>query len=606
MSRFMFVQKNCQLYRKDKANDDFCSKCGTSRWKNKEDKTTLTKKERRRATPRKVLRYFPIKPRLKRLFMHKESATAVRWHDEGRTKDDALRHPADSKAWKDIDSRYPTFASDSRNIRFAMASDGFNSVGTMSSTYSCWPVVLVPYNLPPWFCMTASLLMLALIIPGPSYPGKDFHVFMEPVYEELIDLFKVGTPTYDASQDEMFQLRAILLFAISDYPGIGIFAGYSVNGEFACITCRDETCSKRLIHGRKYSFMGHRRFLPLDHEFRYNRISFDGTEEHRPEPIAYSETAILSKIKAINDFEKSKTWNCVSGLFSLPYWESNLLRHNLDVMHIEKNVCNNIYGTLLRLEGKSKDNLQARLDLQEMNIRLGLHPKKKANNKYYLPPATYTMSKNEKQQFCKVLHDIKVPDGYSRNISRCVNVGQAKISGLKSHDYHILIQQLLPVALRGVLPDNVTSVLFELCGYFRELSAKVQYIDVLRKLDAQIKMTLCRMEMIFPPRFFTVMVHLVAHLATEAEIGGPVCYRSMYFVERYVYITNTIEFVIQYIFLNFFFSFPCLCRYLSVLKSYVRNKAHPEGCIAEAYLADECMTFCSRYIEGFETKHNLL
>lgn len=43
---------------------------------------------------------------------------------------------------------------------------------------------------------------------------------------------------------------------------------------------------------------------------------------------------------------------------------------------------------------------------------------------------------------------------------------------------------------------------------------------------------------------------------------------------------------------------------MSVLKSYVRNKAHPEGCIAEAYLADECMTFCSIYLEGFETKHN--
>lgn len=47
-----------------------------------------------------------------------------------------------------------------------------------------------------------------------------------------------------------------------------------------------------------------------------------------------------------------------------------------------------------------------------------------------------------------------------------------------------------------------------------------------------------------------------------------------------------------------------LFRYLRVLKSYVRNKARPEGCIAEAYLADECMTFCSRYLQGFETKHN--
>ncbi|KAM0926841.1 hypothetical protein ACQ4PT_003025 [Festuca glaucescens] len=73
------------------------------------------------------------------------------------------------------------------------------------------------------------------------------------------------------------------------------------------------------------------------------------------------------------------------------------------------------------------------------------------------------------------------------------------------------------------------------------------------------------------------MVHLVMHLATEAKIGGPVCYRSMWFTERY----------------------------LGRLKSNVRNKAHPEGSIAEAYLADECMTFCSRYIVGFETKHNL-
>ncbi|KAI5004385.1 hypothetical protein ZWY2020_031628 [Hordeum vulgare] len=46
-------------------------------------------------------------------------------------------------------------------------------------------------------------------------------------------------------------------------------------------------------------------------------------------------------------------------------------------------------------------------------------------------------------------------------------------------------------------------------------------------------------------------------------------------------------------------------RYIGKLKSNVRNRAHPEGSIAEAFLADECMTFCSRYIVGFETKHNL-
>ena len=108
------------------------------------------------------------------------------------------------------------------------------------------------------------------------------------------------------------------------------------------------------------------------------------------------------------------------------------------------------------------------------------------------------------------------------------------------------MQQLLPVALRGLLPDNVTSVLFDLCAYFREVSAKVLHVRDLEKLEQRIKITLCRMEMIFPPGFFTVMVHLVLHLATEAKIGGPVTYRSMWFSERYFVKNET------YIFSNYY------------------------------------------------------
>jgi hypothetical protein len=141
------------------------------------------------------------------------------------------------------------------------------------------------------------------------------------------------------------------------------------------------------------------------------------------------------------------------------------------------------------------------------------------------------MSKKEKQQLCKVPHDIKIPDGYASNISRGVNVEQGKFSNMKSHDCHILMQELLAVAIRGLLPDNVTSVLFDLCAYFRVLNEKVLYIDELEKWEERIAITLCRMEMIFPPGFFTCMVHLVVHLATEAKHGGPVCYCSMWFVE---------------------------------------------------------------------------
>jgi hypothetical protein len=96
----------------------------------------------------------------------------------------------------------------------------------------------------------------------------------------------------------------------------------------------------------------------------------------------------------------------------------------------------------------------------------------KTSNKFYVPPASYTMSKKEKQQLGKV-HGIKVPDGYASNISRGVDVDRGKISGLKSHDCHILMQELLAFAIRGLLPDNVTSVLFDLCAYFRVINEKV-------------------------------------------------------------------------------------------------------------------------------------
>ena len=79
--------------------------------------------------------------------------------------------------------------------------------------------------------------------------------------------------------------------------------------------------------------------------------------------------------------------------FMLPYWEHLLLRHSLDVMHIEKNVCDNIVGTLLGQEGKSKDNYKTRLDLQQMGIRRELHPKKRPRSSIsFMPKACYQIT----------------------------------------------------------------------------------------------------------------------------------------------------------------------------------------------------------------------
>jgi hypothetical protein len=138
--------------------------------------------------------------------MCKETAPLLRWHDEERTKDGALRHPANSPAWMRFDDKFPQIKLDSRNIRFGLATDGFNPYGMLSSKYSCWPVVLVIYNLPPWLCMKEHNLMLPLIIPGPKSPGDRLHVFLQPLIDDLRDLFLNGMATYDASRDETFTL----------------------------------------------------------------------------------------------------------------------------------------------------------------------------------------------------------------------------------------------------------------------------------------------------------------------------------------------------------------------------------------------------------------
>ncbi|KAH0776339.1 hypothetical protein KY290_007750 [Solanum tuberosum] len=69
----------------------------------------------------------------------------------------------------------------------------------------------------------------------------------------------------------------------------------------------------------------------------------------------------------------------------------NLLRHNLDVMHIEKNIVDSILGTLLDISGKTKNHAKARYDLKDMGIRKNLHPKD--------------------------TEDTKLPDGSASNIS---------------------------------------------------------------------------------------------------------------------------------------------------------------------------------------------
>ncbi|KAL6345336.1 hypothetical protein AAG906_015819 [Vitis piasezkii] len=367
---------DCILYRNELKDASSCPTCGTSRWK-----TDKTGTKKRKGVPAKVMWYFPPVPRFRRMFQSLKIAKELIWHAEERDFDGKMRHPSDSPSWKLVDHRWPEFSSEPRNLRLAISADGINPHSSL---------------------------------------------------KDLKTLWEVGVQAYDAHQREFFTLRVVLLWTISDFPAYGNLSGCTVKGYFGCPICGEETYSRRLKHGKKNSYTGHRRFLPCNHPFRKQKKAFDG---------------------------------------------------------------------------KTKDGLNCRLDLVDMGLRSELAPKFESK-RTYLPPACYSLSKMEKKVFCQTLSQLKVPYGYCSNLRNLVSMEDLKLYGLKSHDYHTLMQQLLPVSLRSILPKHVRNAICRLSSFFNTLCNKVVDVPTLDELQNEVVVTLCLFEKYFPPSLFDIMFTL--------------------------------------------------------------------------------------------------
>ena len=140
-------------------------------------------------------------------------------------------------------------------------------------------------------------------------------------------------------------------------------------------------------------------------------------------------------------------------------------------------------------------------------MRSAFHLKSSVVDKYMMPHACFDMTTREIDRFLQVLKDVRVPDGYASNISRHVNIKDCLILGLKSHDNHILMQQLLTIALRGLLLASITRPLIKLSCFFKEICSKMLKVSDIENLEKDIVVMLCELENIFPPSFSTVMVH---------------------------------------------------------------------------------------------------
>jgi hypothetical protein len=156
-------------------------------------------------------------------------------------------------------------------------------------------------------------------------------------------------------------------------------------------------------------------------------------------------------------------------------------------MHIEKNICESILGTLLEIEGKCKDSEKARLDMEQLGIRQDQHPVID-NDSYTLPPALYFLDKDDKKSLCQFLQGAKMPDGFSSNIRRCVDVNACNVYGLKTHDYHIILQKLLPLVVRKILPEDVVTPLIQLKHNQSKQSSVIIFIPINTSFRSKIAM----------------------------------------------------------------------------------------------------------------------
>jgi len=315
-----------------------------------------------------------------------------------------------------------------------------------------WPVIVTPYNLPPSMCMKEEYLFLTLMIPGRKNPKGKIDVFLQPLINELKMLWDTGVTTYDVSKSQNFQMKAALMWTINDFPAYGMLLGWSTAGRLACPYCMEQTIAKRLENGQKTTFFGcHRQFLAMDHPFRRNKMNFTKNEqEHAPPPKILSGDQVWervskipkvpeSELKRSADYGEKHHWSKQNIFWDLPYWKTNLIRHNLDVMHIEKNVFDNVFNTVMDIKEKTKDNVKARKDMSIICRRPELELFDLGNGKFKKPKALCTLSAAQRRAVCEWILQLKLPAvcealycyGYASKKSLFTWVLHSKMRGLK-------------------------------------------------------------------------------------------------------------------------------------------------------------------------------
>jgi hypothetical protein len=152
-----------------------------------------------------------------------------------------------------------------------------------------------------------------------------------------------------------------------------------------------------------------------------------------------------------------------------------LIRHLLDAMHCEKNLCENMVRTTFG----QKDSYGSRQDMESTGIRrnLWLQPSQRRADVFHKPEAPYVLNAAERTTMVEIIRELKTPSNYVGAIYKCLE--QGKLRYMKSHDFHVLMHEVRLPYSRVCAGSN--AVLFLLSTNFRDLRGST-YTKVLNCL----------------------------------------------------------------------------------------------------------------------------
>lgn len=389
----------------------------------------------------------------------------------------------------------------------------------------------------------------------------------------LVPYFIMPEENRTLQTDGVWGFQTNLMLASSS--GFGHLSGLQTRGYMACPTCGPDLVgvSRRSHICNKIIYMGHTRYLPLDHAWRrdaqYYLDPWEGGDDTRPIPIPKTPAYwgdVWERVADPDDPLQYAGCGIVhqSVLSILEYWEELMINHLLDTMHIEGNV---VKSLVMHMFGQDSKALKWREMCIEQSVHVDLwYPVRNAQGQMVMPPAPWVLSPAERREFRRRIATLRFPTNYGANLRMAFGDDEKGNwpAFLKTHDYHRLIHHIIPVAIIGLGSPELRDAIWSLASLMRWVCGKEiaeTEVDAKMVFAAEV---VCKLEKALPPSFFDGQIHLLVHLVREVSIAGPVHTRWMYWVERY----------------------------MGYMKSLVRTRARVEGSIAEKYLAAESMFYC--------------